>query len=143
MGSHRETKLVAIDKPTNDHVVYLGRPGKAARFARQPLDPWAHRQLLPFKLLRITFARDMRFGGQMPGVRSPLIGTEAWDPKGLQPGFELENHFVLTAAKHLRQDLAGPVIKGMPPPTWSLLLAHETPHFVDLRSLHGFVANLH
>jgi hypothetical protein len=34
MGSHRETKLIAIDKQANDNIVHLGRPGKAQHFAR-------------------------------------------------------------------------------------------------------------
>ena len=89
IGLHRETKLIAIDKQTNDNVVHLGRLGKADRFAREPLDTRAQRQMFPFNLLRVAFARYMSFGGQMPGVRPPVIGEEACDPKGLQQGVEL------------------------------------------------------
>lgn len=89
MSSHRETKLIAIDKQTNDNVVQLGRPGKADRFACEAFDSRAQRQMLPFNLLRIAFARHLGFRDQMPSVRSPLIGKEACDPKGLQQGFEL------------------------------------------------------
>ena len=137
IGSHRETKLIAIDKQTNDNVMHLDGFGKADCFAREPLDACAQRQMLPFNLLRMTFARDMSFGGQMPGVRPPMIGEEACDPKRLQQGLELEEPFVLATAKHIRQDLSGPVIKGMPEPAWLLFLAHEAPHFVHLRSLHS------
>ena len=89
MGSHRETKLIAIDKQTNDNVVHLSRPGKADRFAREPLDSRTQRQMFPFNPVCIAFASDMRFRNQMPGVCSPMIGKEAGDPKGLQQGFEL------------------------------------------------------
>jgi hypothetical protein len=78
MNSHRETKLVAIDKQTNDNVMHLGRLGKADRFACEPLDSHAQCQMFPFNLLHMTFARDMSFGGQVPGICSPMIGKEAW-----------------------------------------------------------------
>jgi len=84
IASHRETKLIAIDKQTNDNVVHCGRRGKADRFAREPLDTRAQRQMFPFNLLRVVFARYMSVGDQMPGVRPPVIGEEACDPKGLQ-----------------------------------------------------------
>ena len=48
MGSHRETKLLAIDKQTNDNVMQLDGFGKADRFAREPLDTRAQREMLPF-----------------------------------------------------------------------------------------------
>ena len=71
MSSHRETKLIAIDKQTNDNVMHLGRLGEADRFAREPLDSRAQCQMFLFNLLRITFSRDMNFGGQMPRAYAP------------------------------------------------------------------------
>ena len=44
MGSHRESKLLAIDEQTNNNVVQCDRFGKANRFAREPLDTGAQRQ---------------------------------------------------------------------------------------------------
>jgi hypothetical protein len=89
VGSHGETKLITIDKQTNDSVVHRGRLGKADRLVRAPLDARAPRHLLPFNPLRIAFARDRHCGEQMPGVRSPVISEEAGDAKGLQQGFKL------------------------------------------------------
>ena len=69
--------------------MHLGRLGKAERFAREPLDTRAQRQMFPFNLLRVAFARDMSFRGQLPRVRSPVVSEEPCDPKGFQPGLEL------------------------------------------------------
>ncbi len=62
MGSHWESKLIAIDEQANDNVVQLGRFGEADGFAREPLDTGAQRQMLPFNLLRVPFPRHMGFG---------------------------------------------------------------------------------
>ncbi len=62
MGSHWETKFIAIDKQANHDVVHLGRLGKADRFARETLDTRAQRQMLPFNLLRVAFAAHIGFG---------------------------------------------------------------------------------
>ena len=121
--------------------MHENRFGEADRLAREPLDARAQRQMLPFNLLRIAFTRDMRFGGQMPGVRSPVISEEACDAKGFEQGFELQEHFVLVAAKHLGQDLSSPVIDGIPQPAGFLLLAYRAPHFINLRGVHPVDAN--
>ena len=99
---------------------------------RAPLDARAHRHMLPFHRLRIAFPRDMRFGGQLPGIRPPLIGQEAGEAKGFEQGFELPEPVVVAAAKHRGQNLSGLVSEGMPQPAGCLLLAHEAPHFVGL-----------
>ena len=62
----------------------LGRFGEADRLACEPLDAGAQCQMLALNLLRIALSRNVSFGGQMPSVRSPMIGKEACDPKGLQ-----------------------------------------------------------
>jgi hypothetical protein len=141
MRSHQETNLIAIDEQADDNVVHLGRLGKADRFARKPLDTRTQRQMFPLNLLRVAFPRHMNFRGQMPSLRPPLIGEEARDAKGFQQGLELQEDFVLATAKHICQDLSGPVIESMPQPTRLLLLPHEALHFVDLRGLHS--ANAH
>ena len=122
--------------------MHLRRLGEAERFAREPLDAGTQGERLAFNLLRGAFARYMSCGSQMPDVRPPMIGEEPYDPKGVPQGLELEEYLVLAPAKYLRQDLAGPVIKGMPQPAWLVLRAHAAPHFVDLRSLHAVNAHL-
>ena len=120
MGSHGETKFIAIDKQANRYVVHLGRLGKVDRFARETLDPRAQRQMFPLNLLGVAFAGHMGFGGQMSGVRPPVIGEEARDAKGLQQGFELQKHLVLATAKHIGQDLRGRIApRGAAPPVSS------------------------
>ena len=89
----------------------------------------------PLNLLRITFARDRSFGGQVPGVCPPIIGKEARDAKGLQQGFELQEHLVSATTKAVRQDLSGPVINGGPEPARLLLLPDKAPHCVDFSGL--------
>jgi hypothetical protein len=74
MESHRETKLIAINKQADENVVHLDRPGKANRFACESLDARAQCQMLALNLLRIALSRNVSFGGQMPSVRSPMIG---------------------------------------------------------------------
>jgi hypothetical protein len=51
--------------------VHLSRLGKADGFAREPLDPRAQRQVLPFNLLRIALAGAMDFGDEIPFVGPP------------------------------------------------------------------------
>ena len=63
----------------------------------------------------------------MPGVRSPMIGKEARDPKGLQQGFELQEHFVSATTKHICQDLSRPVINGVPEPARVMLQISSFP----------------
>jgi len=104
--------------------MHLDGFGETDCSAREPFDAGAQRPMLPFHLLRIAFSRNVSFGGQMPGVRSPMIGQEAGDAKGFEQGFELQEHFVLAAAKHIGQNLSGLVIDGMPQPAGFLLLAY-------------------
>ena len=61
--SHRESKLIAIDKQANDNVMHLDRLGKTNGFTREPLDARPQRQMLTFNLLHVAFASDMSFGG--------------------------------------------------------------------------------
>ena len=83
MGSHREPQFIAIDTQSNDNVLPLGRSGKVERFVCEPLDARASHHMCPFTLLRIAFARHMRFRNQMAGVRSSMIGKKTCDAKGL------------------------------------------------------------
>src|SRR6187200_1244839 len=87
---------------------------KQSVLACEPLDARAQRYMFPFNLLRIAFARHMRFRDQMPGVRSPMVGKEARDAKGFEQDLELQEHLVLAANNHIRQDLSRPVGDGMP-----------------------------
>lgn len=84
-------------------------------------------------LLRITLARAVLCGIQMPGICAPMIGMIAPNAKGGQQGFQLDKDFVLTPPKDVRQDLPTAVIDGVPQPSLVLLLAHKTPHLVDFR----------
>ena len=61
--SHGKSKLIAVDKQTNDNVVQLDGFRKADRFAGQSLDARTQPQMLAFNLLCIAFARDMGCGG--------------------------------------------------------------------------------
>jgi hypothetical protein len=60
----------------------FGRFGKTNSLAGKTLEARPPCQLFPLNLLGIAFARHMGLGGQMPGLRPPLIGEEACDPKG-------------------------------------------------------------
>jgi hypothetical protein len=143
MGSYREAKLIAIDKEANDNIGQRDGFGKAKRFAREPLDPRAQRQMLPFHLLRVAFARRRSVGSQMPGVRPPVIGEEAVNPEGCQQGLELEEYLILAPATDIRQHLAGPMLKGLPQPAGLLLAADRAPPLVDLCGLHAANAHLY
>ena len=66
MVSHRESKLIAIDKQANDNVMHLDRFGKTTGFTHETLDARTQRQMLPFNLLRIVIPSHVGFGGQMP-----------------------------------------------------------------------------
>ncbi len=58
--------------------------------------------MLALNLLRVPFAWAMRIGVQMPGVRPPMIGIKAREPKGLQQRLELEKDLVLATPQDLR-----------------------------------------
>jgi hypothetical protein len=57
MTSHRQPKLIAIDKQPNDDVMHLDRSGKADCLAYQTFNMGPQRQMLSFDLLRIALAR--------------------------------------------------------------------------------------
>ena len=99
---HGHAKLVAIDEQPDDDIVYHDRFGKTDRFAGQPLNAGSQRQMLPFNLLRIAFARNMSFSSQMSAIRPPMIGKEPRDAKGLQQGFEPPEHLVLATTEDIR-----------------------------------------
>src|SRR5262245_23036562 len=101
--------------------------------------------MLAFTLLRVALARTMALRREMPSIRPPPIGEEAPDPKRPQEGFELQEHFILATAKHLRHYFPSAVIDGVPPPAWLFLLLHKALQFVGLDSLNphnidGYVA---
>src|SRR5262245_13371320 len=117
--------------------------GEADRFAGQPLDAGAQRQMLAFNLLRVALARYVGLRSQLPRVGSPVVSEETADAKGLQQGCELQEHLVLAAAEHVCQDFPRPVIAGMPQPPRFFLLAHIAPHLIDLRGLYPADAYCH
>ena len=94
MVSHRQPKLIAIDKQPNDDVMHLDRAGKADRLAGEPLDPGPQRQMFALDLLHMPLARMMVGGIEMPGVRAPIIGVITPDAKRLVQLFELQKHLV-------------------------------------------------
>src|SRR5262245_39819550 len=59
--SHRQPKLIAIDKQPNDDVMHLDRSGKADRLAGEPLDPRPQRQMFALDLLHVPLARIAQF----------------------------------------------------------------------------------
>ncbi len=68
---------------------------------------------------------------------------ETSDAKGLQQGFERQDHLVLAATNYVRQDLSRPVIDGRPQSSWFFLFAHEAPPFLDLRFVYPLNAHGH
>ena len=75
--------------------------GKADGLAHETLDARAHCQVFAFHWLRVPLPEDVTFGGELPGIRAPMLGEEARDPKGLQEGFQLQKHFIYASAKDL------------------------------------------
>ena len=61
-------------------------------------------------LLRVALARIVLVGIEMPGVRAPIIGVIAGDPKRLEERFELQKHLILPSATDICQHLARVVI---------------------------------
>src|SRR5213593_1729309 len=91
----------------------------------------------------VAFPRDMGFGGQMSCVRPPMIREKAGDPKGLQEGFQFQEHLILAATKDVCEDSAAPVVDSVPEPAWLLLAAHKAPHFINFGVLHSTDADGH
>ncbi len=55
------------------------------------------------------------------------------DPTRRQQSFQPQKYLTLAPAKDICQDLAGPVIDGMPEPPLVSLLPDKAPHFIHLR----------
>jgi hypothetical protein len=89
MVSHRQPKLIAIDKQPDDDVMHLGRAGKADRLAHQAFDPGAQRQVLPLNLLRVALARLVLMPIEMTRISAPVVRTIPRDAKRFPQGFEL------------------------------------------------------
>ncbi len=83
-------------------------------------------------LLGIPFPRAVHLRGQMPRVRTPMIGIKAGETKGFQQRFAPQENLVLTTPKHLRQDDTRVVIDGMPEPAWIAFVADKRPHLLHL-----------
>ena len=95
--SHRQPKLIAIDKQPDDDVMHLGRAGKADRLAHQAFGPGAQRQVLPLNVLRVALAQLVLFRSEMTRVRAPGVRRIARDAKRFQQGLELETHRIVAA----------------------------------------------
>jgi hypothetical protein len=128
-----ESECVSVNKQSNDDVMHLTRFGKADRLACQALDARTKRQMLPFNSLRVALARmvDVRF--EVSRVCPPIICMKSPDSIRLQQRFQLEKHVIRASAKNICQDLAGPVINGIPEPPLVSLLPDKAPHFIHLR----------
>ena len=79
----------------------------------------------------------------MPRICPPVVSEETPDAKGLQEGFELLEHLVLTAAEHIRQNFPNPMIEGMLEPPRFFLLAHIAPYLVNLCGLYAVNVHFH
>src|SRR4029450_3795848 len=82
--------------------------------------------------LGAAFADGVLLRIKMTGVRTPLIGIVVRQAERLQQRLELEENFILTAAKDLRPPLAGLMINRMPEPTGVGFAADKRPHFGHL-----------
>jgi len=89
--------------------------------------------MLPFNSLRVALARIVDVQFEVSRVCPPIICMKSPDSIRLQQRFQLEKHFIRTSAKDIGQDLAGPVIDGMPEPPLVLLLPDKAPHFIHFR----------
>ena len=72
--------------------------------------------MFALNFLGVSFARAVHVRGQMAGVRAPMIGVKAGEPKGLQQCFKLQKDLILAMPKDVRQDLLTTVIDRMPQP---------------------------
>src|SRR5262249_12985439 len=73
--SYWPPERIAFDQQPDDGVRHLGRVSKADRLAGEPLDPGPPRHLCPLDLLRVSLARLVRVGLEMPCLCAPIIGV--------------------------------------------------------------------
>ena len=71
-------------------------------------------------------------GVDMSLVGAPPIGVETAAPKRLQQRFQLQKDVILPSPKDRRSHGPTVVIDGMPQPPLGFLLAHITPHLIEL-----------
>ena len=100
--SHRQPKLIAIDKQPNNIVMHLGRAGKADRLAHEAFDPGAQREVLALDLLRVALARLGRIRIEMTRIRAPRVCIIPCDAKRFSQSLELEKHFIFAAPQDIR-----------------------------------------
>jgi len=100
----KQSKGVPIAAHAQDAVGQLYRLREADRLADSPCATRPHRQRRACPCPRVTFARAVHCGGQMPGGRPPVIGREACEATGLQHRLALSQALLLPTAKASRPD---------------------------------------
>jgi hypothetical protein len=65
----------------------------------------------------------VRFRVKVTRVRTPTIGVEVRQAKGLQQRLEREKHLIFPTTEDIRQDHSRAMINGMPEPTLVVFVA--------------------
>ena len=130
--SECKPKLVAIDEEPNHQIVHGRRFRKTNGATHQTFDASPEVDVLAFDLLRVLFANRMLFGGEMPLVGAPSIRVKSCDTKGGQQALAFEKDRSLASSKDVGSHGPTVGIDGVPEPSRLRLLAHITPHLIEL-----------
>jgi hypothetical protein len=141
--SHRQPKLIAIDKPSNDEVMQLGRAGTAHRLTHEALDPGAQCQVLALDLLRGALARLVLLRIELTRVRAPRVCIIPRDAQRFSQRLAFEQYFIFAAPQDIREDVTTALIARVPEPPRLALLAHVGPHRIDFRVLNALDHHVH
>jgi len=97
--SHRQLKRIAIDQQSNDHIMHLGRAGKADRLTHEAFDPGVQRQVLALYFLCVALARLVLLRIEMTRVRTPIVWIIPRDAKRCSQRLELEKDLIGSVSK--------------------------------------------
>jgi len=93
--------------------------------------------MFAFNLLSISLSNHMLFSGSMTFVGTPVVSKKSGDSEWCEKFFEFEKDDIFAITKHIGQDVAGGMIKGVPEPALIFLAPNITPHLI-----HFYVFNL-
>jgi hypothetical protein len=130
--SDEEPKFIAINEEPDHEIVHGRRLRKTNRATYETFDAGPEIEVFAFDLLRVLFADDMLFRGDISLVGAPPIRIKPRDTKGLQQVLKFEKDCILAPSKDIGSHGATVVIDRMPQPPWLRFLPHVTPHLIEL-----------
>lgn len=114
---------------------------KTDGLAHQSLQPGPEGEVLPFNLLRRSFANRMLFRLKMTTVHVCTISIDMPNAQRGEPCFSWEEDVVRMGSQHVGYETSRAMVNGMPEPPLLGFLPHNTPQLIDFCFFHWLDLN--